>query len=43
MLGNDAGADANKANRLLRKKIKFMLEDIDVADEFLSLVDQRMI
>ena len=40
MLGGDEDEeDANKANKILRKKIKYMLEDMDVADEFLSLVD----
>ena len=37
--GDDIAADPNKSNKILRKKIDYMLDDIDVADEFLSLVD----
>ena len=37
--GDDIAADPNRANKILRKKIDYMLDDIDVADEFLSLVD----
>ena len=38
--GDDIAADPNKSNKILRKKIDYMLEDLNVADEFLNLVDQ---
>ena len=41
MLGmNEANLNANKANRIMRKKIQFMINDENVAEDFLDLVDQ---
>ena len=41
MLGSDQVIkNADKANKMLAKKIQFMVNDPEVADEFLNLVDQ---
>lgn len=41
MLGSDQVIkNADKANKMLAKKIQFMVNDPEVADEFLGLVDQ---
>ena len=41
MLGmNDAKLNATKANRIMRKKIQYMINDESVAEDFIDLVDQ---
>ena len=41
MLGmNDAKLNATKANRIMRKKIQYMINDESVAEDFIDLVDE---
>ena len=40
MLGtNEPNLNANKANKIMRRKIQFMIDDENVAEDFLDLVD----
>ena len=40
MLGtNEPNLNPNKANKIMRKKIQFMINDENVAEDLLTLVD----